>query len=258
MRYVLLAIATVGIIVAQGAPEKRVAKQNGSAETKSADTEHPSPGVTVIVKQESAAPDRPATPQSQEDIAIQRKLARFTGWLVAVGFIQAVILGFTVWAIVRQTNANRAWISVDIDWDRKRWSDGKFHLIDSSGTSGDHTVFEAVLVCRNEGKSPAWIDEKRAKCELFTEIPATPNLRATEIVQLGPEPIGIGQAIPHTSKIPMFMAGEGRFQEGKIIIVYGVVKYRDAFGSYQTTFGYRIPPSGPVRLEGHPKYNRNT
>ena len=176
-------------------------------ESRYADTEHANSGVTVIVKQESAASHQPTATDSQEDIDIQRQVAGFTKWLVIVGFIQAAILALTVWAVNRQTKAQRAWVSVDIEWDRTRWSDGKFHRIEGSGTSGDQTLFEAVLTCRNEGKSPAWIDEKRAKCELFTMIPEKPNLAATEIVQLGPEPIGIGQAIPHTTKIPMFMGG---------------------------------------------------
>jgi hypothetical protein len=261
MRTLFVAIATVGILLAQGSPKERVAEEKRSASTEpssSTQADQQNPGVTVIVKQENAPQDKPETSEERESIAVQNRIATFTKWLFVVGLLQAGVLALTIKAINRQTKAQRAWISVDVEWDKTKWSDGKFHIIDGSGTSGDHTLFDLVLVCRNEGKSPAWIDEKRAKCELFTEIPPTPNLAATEVVQLGPEPIGIGQAIPHTTKIPWFVAGEGRAQEGTKIVVYGVVKYRDAFGKYKTTFGYQIRRDGPVRLPGHPEYNKNT
>src|ERR1700733_1532078 len=60
--------------------------------------------------------------QAGDDAGTQRKLVRFTEYLVAVGFLQAIILGLTIWAINRQTsvtkNDERAWIIIT----PKNWS----------------------------------------------------------------------------------------------------------------------------------------
>src|SRR5690242_681589 len=110
-------------------------------------------------------------------------IARFTEALVVVGFLQFLILSVQWWTLWRQSiffrNSERAWISVELDWDKKKWADGKFHMLLGSGTMGDDTVFEAIVVCKNEGKSPAWIEEKRARFELFSVIPEKPYLDST-------------------------------------------------------------------------------
>src|SRR6266536_6285903 len=136
--FLVFAVATVGIICGQSAPEKRIAKQDGGAETKkpdSAGTEHASPNVTVIVKQESAPSDKPTNPQSQENIEIERKLARFTKWLVIVGFIQAGILGLTVWVIYQQVvlarTSERAFVFF-------RGIDSSVHVVDAVTNQTTH------------------------------------------------------------------------------------------------------------------------
>jgi len=117
--------------------------------------------------------------------------------LVIVGIVQALVLAGTIFVIWRQIstarNAQRAWVMVDVEHDDKKWADGKTHILKGSGTGGDTTAFYAVLVCRNEGSSPAWIDEKRAKFEIVTSLPPKPNLESAQFFQDGPIPIGTGQ-----------------------------------------------------------------
>lgn len=157
-------------------------------------------------------------------------------------------------------NSERAWIMVDIEHHNDKWADRKVHMLEGSGWGGNTTSFFGVLVCRNEGKSPAWVDEKRAKFEIVDSLPDTPRLESTEIIQVGPEPIGIGEALPREVRSPWIPEAIGHQELGKISVVYGVVRYRDIFDRrHETVFGYRITPSGEfVRIENRPEYNKNT
>ncbi|MDE3169914.1 MAG: hypothetical protein KGL75_07220, partial [Acidobacteriota bacterium] len=49
--------------------------------------------------------------------------------------------------------------------------------------------------------------------------------------------------------------------EGKLFVIYGVVRYRHLFSDElgQTTFGYSLSHDRTIkRLIGHPEYNKNT
>jgi hypothetical protein len=192
--------------------------------------------------------------------------------MVIVGIVQGVILAGTIYVIWKQVetarNAQRAWVMVDVEHDDKKWADRKTHIIEgttyvSNGkggiTGGDNTSFYAVLVCRNEGSSPAWILEKRAKFEILSSLPPRPDFESAQFTQAGPVPIGTGRALPHTDELPFLPAAVGHQEPTKMVVIYGVVKYRDIFGKHrQTTFAYRIVNRELRRLEGYPEYNKNT
>src|SRR5712692_11835127 len=90
-------------------------------------------------------------------------------------------------------NSERAWVMVDVEWDTAKWADRKAHVVEGSGTGGDTTGIYVVLTCRNEGRSPAWIEEKRARFEIVEVLPDTPDLSTAEFVQAGLEPVGVGR-----------------------------------------------------------------
>src|SRR5713101_4263503 len=173
-------------------------------------------------------------------------LTGFTGALVFIGAVQAGILVWTIKAINRQTitaqNSERAWVMAQIDGDREKWSDGKVHIVEGSGTSGDSTGTWIILSCHNEGKSPAWIYEKRVKFEVVPRVNPDPDFASLPIVFKGREPIGIGQAtIPNVTKLHRLEIAEGRAKSGDMMVIYGIVKYHDIFkGSRIATFGYKI------------------
>ncbi len=91
-------------------------------------------------------------------------------------------------------NSERAWVMADVEWDTGKWSDGKAHVLEGSGTGGDTTGIYVVLTCRNEGRSPAWIEEKRARLQIVDVLPDKPDLTSAEFVQAELEPIGVGRA----------------------------------------------------------------
>jgi hypothetical protein len=116
--------------------------------------------------------------------------------LIFVGFLQAVILAFTIWVINRQTTANvtsqRAWILAEVQFE-----EGEGRIMEGRGTVEgrvqDYTGVRLQLICRNEGNSPAWIEEKRMKFEIFSTLPKEPPVRSADIIYAGNEPLGTGK-----------------------------------------------------------------
>ena len=187
-------------------------------------------------------------------------VASFTGMLVIVGVLQW-------WLIHRQDQhfrmSERAWVMAQIDGDRRKWSDGKVHILEGSGTSGDSTGTWIILSCHNEGKSPAWIYEKRVKFEVAPRLNPAPDFDSLPVVFNGREPIGIGQAaIPNVTKLHRLEIAEGHTKPGDMMIIYGIVRYHDIFKESRTaTFGYQITGESEGYILGRlteSAYNDNT
>jgi hypothetical protein len=155
--------------------------------------------------------------------------------MIAVEIIQAVILLGTVYVIWKQVetarNAQRAWVMVDVERDDKKWADGKTHIVEGSTrvpngkgstTGGDTTSFYAVLVCKNEGNSPAWIEEKRAKFEIVSDLPSRPNFVSAQFVRAGPIPIGAGRALSQTDELDFIATAIGHQVQGKMALFMGL------------------------------------
>jgi len=184
--------------------------------------------------------------------------------LAAVGLLQAAILYLTIRAITRQTasaeNSERAWVMGEIEWDREKWADGKAHVVEGEGTEGKSTAVWITLVCKNEGKSPGWIYEKRMKFELVKALDKRSKFESAQFEWKGREPIGIGNAFPHTTKVPRLVIAQGHAGTDDTLVVYGIVKYRDIFGKARTTtVGYRITADRRLeRLAEYAAYNEST
>jgi hypothetical protein len=179
--------------------------------------------------------------------------------LVLVGIVQTLVLAGTILVIWKQLstarNAQRAWVMVDVKHNAQKWADGQVHVLEGSGAGGDTTSFYAMLVCKNEGSSPGWIDEKRVKFEIVSSLPRSPHFESAQFSQAGPIPIGTAQS----DSVPFEPTAVGRQEENKLTVIYGIVKYRDIFGKRRrTTFAYRILNGELRRLEGYPEYNKNT
>lgn len=180
----------------------------------------------------------------------------------------AVIALFTIllfvgviWQIRTSKTIERAWVMTDVEPDSDKWRDRKLHVLQGSGTSGDSTAVYAVLVCTNTGKSPAWLDEMRAKFEIVNSLPLVPNFESAEHIETGIVPLGMmeGGAVPYVQRLSWTAIAKGHEQLGKIAVIYGFAKYRDIFQKRRvTTFGYRIVNNQLRRLEGYPQYNEST
>lgn len=133
----------------------------------------------------------------------------------------------------------------------------------STGTDvhGEHTAIYIRIECKNDGETPAWITEKRARFEIrgpHDPLPLNPNLETMEIIQAEPEPVSAGETTRLDTTVTAL--GQQGIGLGESAYVYGVVRYNDAFGhARETRFGFRFVGSRRFeRISSYPEYNKNT
>jgi hypothetical protein len=151
-------------------------------------------------------------------------------------------------------NSERSWIIAELVG-----SPLYKHRSITTEQDGQTTTMSFTLVCSNHGKTVAWITEKMVGFKVIgngAALPSTPDLAPLQIVQVTPEPVGIRES----TKVGDAFTFEGVQGIGDMVVVYGVVKYRDVFGDdYRTVFGYRLTLNDTFeRLSGYPEYNKNT
>jgi hypothetical protein len=153
-------------------------------------------------------------------------------------------------------NSERAWIMVDID-PVPGLGGGRMLGGMENETHTQVTSAQFRITCRNEGKTPAWITEKRACLKIMNgSPPVNPDLNSTKVIQYEPEPLAVGKETRRDGSLTY----EGWENLGQITIIYGVIKYRDVFAdSRSTVFGYVLTVDNRFeRLTGLPEYNKNT
>lgn len=202
---------------------------------------------------------------------VQGHLVLYTGLLVAVGALQALILGGTIWAIYHQTvssqNSERAWIVVVPD----KWSP-ELAVMPKSGGQVPLNVFEAWV--KNLGKTPAKIvgmATKYVKLEKMADLPTDPDYKDAYTLfglLLVPQD-SIGQRIP-LKPTPTLSDEEARKINNAemFLYAYGLIVYDDAFGKQRITrwgYVYNFPQGGLVSFfkpnfqrDGPKKYNEST
>ena len=154
--------------------------------------------------------------------------------------------------------SERAWIMVDL-----KWSDALKVMDSRTGDGSWKTSVTFSLVCRNLGKTPAWISEIQPKLLILGSVdtteslPENPDLTLTDERIVTAQYVGAGE---HEEWKSVFMTTDGH-RTVEILILYGVVRYRHLLSNKgaQTTFAYKVTPGNNlVRLSEHPKYNENT
>jgi hypothetical protein len=155
-------------------------------------------------------------------------------------------------------NSERSWVMVEVEPTPGAGSiwDGETMTREVMDLRAGHTTFTARITCKNDGKSPAWIIEKRACLDIIASLPETPDWGRTRPIQIEPEPLSVGQiGKPKDEALTCKRPRE----LGKMVIIYGIVKYRDTFGDGRsTTFGYKVRDDGVLERLPYSKYNENT
>lgn len=150
-------------------------------------------------------------------------------------------------------NAERAWIMVNVQ-PKDNW------IVNLTSQESERIGISALLVCRNEGKSIAWITEKWANAITFNTIPENPDFSDKgRIQQRAVQPIAPTKS---DSSCTLWFEVPNIHARRKAMLLYGYVKYRTIFENRdgETRFGYIITPmNGLDRLPAeYPEYNRNT
>jgi hypothetical protein len=143
-------------------------------------------------------------------------------------------------------NAERAWLTASLEW-----SGDKGRIVGDANRS----MLSLQLVIKNEGKTRAWIIERRLGFFVTDSVPDEPDLDSTDGVdQLTAIPAG-GKFVDDWTPI-----GYGDMDKRKYSVVYGSVRYLDIFNEIRSTvYGYRVHPriQEIEPLTEFPKYNGN-
>jgi len=197
-------------------------------------------------------------------------------WLVILGFPTLVFVWLQAWwtrraaeaaqsSIEAFKNSERSWIMADVHWaaDDARAPKPTLMRVGFTSNNSDKQSFRLFILldCKNDGKTPAWITERTAWIDLLEDVPTKPDtsqpvaFTSSELVTLS-----VGQS----AIIQPDIECDGPYPElgGRGCVLYGVAKYRDAFGNHETWYGYTVhgdPGRNPQldRLVGFSDYNKN-
>ncbi len=269
---VLWFTTSIGISAAQGPPKQGVTEHERSLNAEK--TKQTNQGHETADKVASPTANQPSahaldtqTPNSSEDVDVQRKLVKFTGYLVIVGIIQAVILGCTIWAIRHQAatdkNSERAWITIQpailSPELRAIWEQSDQVSKDGRLEPFVH-MFPAII--RNVGSTPAKIDEIAMRYELLdslSELKEVPNYE-NKIPQNGYLLVPNEESVVQTILTDR-TGGGGMLTKQQVAAIntqksflyaYGFVAYRDVYERHcetQVGYVYNFPQDGWINFE---------
>jgi hypothetical protein len=156
-------------------------------------------------------------------------------------------------------NTERAWVMGELGWFEKKGA----NVVENTSKGRESTTIVVKLTCRNEGKSPAWIDQVYSHLDIVDggsiedEREIDDSFRPTELGQNGP--MGALGARRIRSR-GVILTCLGRRKESEFFSAYVIVEYRDIFGTKrETILGYSIDSNGNIdRQDALPNRNRNT
>jgi hypothetical protein len=155
-------------------------------------------------------------------------------------------------------NAERAWILTELEWSdtsRLRVVTG------TSSRKGEESVettsVGVTLVCKNEGRSPAWVDTIKGYAEIvegeLRDLPSPVGHKAQAFIPLGP--IGPGQQ----NRRQLLLVCPGHVENNQRMSLFVIVEYRDIFEQKRvTTCGYTVSGTYLSRQDLMPERNRST
>lgn len=147
-------------------------------------------------------------------------------------------------------NSERAWILAELGWhDEPAERIGEDEL-------GCATVY-VRLTCKNEGRSPAWIDYVYGRVDIAASHSDVKEYSKQECGNFGlMEPVGAGGEKCRG----LGLHCDGTIKGEELLSVSVIVEYHDIFGKQrQTAIGYSIVlPANLYRQNGLPNRNRNT
>jgi hypothetical protein len=152
--------------------------------------------------------------------------------------------------------AERAWVMADLGFYGDR-----LQIFEGTGTFWGGPVVETTeiqnikLTCKNQGRSPAWIDRVHAQVDIVdpTSVSIDPVLRrGTHGPML---PLGAGEEQSRSLE----MRCEGRRGPGEFLSIYVLIEYRDIFGKgHETHLGFSVSGHSLARQNALLGRNRNT
>jgi hypothetical protein len=156
-------------------------------------------------------------------------------------------------------NSERAWIMAELR-SYGKYSE-QFEIAEGMAEYSGEGLVETTsvkhvkLVCKNQGRSPAWIDRVYGQLSIVNST--TVAMDPSKAGNHGPmQPIGPGGKRSRSLELEC----RGIRKSGEFLSIYVVIEYRDIFGRERETFlGYSVHDDGSFgRQFGFPERNRNT
>jgi hypothetical protein len=156
-------------------------------------------------------------------------------------------------------NAERAWVMTELGW----YETSKLRITTETSNSGsrgdniDTTSVSVKLTCRNEGRSPAWIDKIYGHSQIMENVKKLTVVTPEEMQSFGI----IGPLGPHkVAERNVVLTCPGHINQTQSLSIYVVIEYLDIFGNRRmTSLGYVTSVGGGIdRQEALPERNRNT
>ena len=194
-----------------------------------------------------------------------------SNWVLAgIGAAAVIVAVITLFSIKDQAtaarlnaqaliDAERAWVMAELS----AYGDSLRTLVGEGYETG-HGLYQSIsvenvkLTLRNQGKTPAWIENVRAQVDIVdsTSVRNEPVLRGG--TQGSMEPLGAGEERSRSLELVC----DGRREGDQFLSIYVVITYRDIFGrSHETTLGYSVTSISNgqlLRQQALPHRNRNT
>jgi hypothetical protein len=154
-------------------------------------------------------------------------------------------------------NSERGWVLAELSW----FDEGVMRLeektYDSNGAFAVKCAAAWIkLTCRNEGRSPVWIDNVYARLDCISSGSQVKAYNRLECGNHGPmAPIGArGDA-----SLGLDLESSDPIKEGSFLSIYVIIVYHDIFGvDHETTIGYSIDAGNLVRQNGLQVVFKNT
>lgn len=159
--------------------------------------------------------------------------------------------------ITATQNAERAWVLTELEWPKSN----SLKVVLGSSTQGggpkeEHTTVSVMLLCKNEGRSPAFVDKIRVHGDIVGNIRDLPTPDRHPSEQVDP----IGPLAPGKSAMRFVrITCPGHLEKDQLFSISVVVEYRDIFNNERlTTCGYTIYDFNLYRQDSIPEWNKFT
>jgi hypothetical protein len=152
-------------------------------------------------------------------------------------------------------NAERAWVLTELEWqDTLKVTTGASNM---PGEPIEESTTAAVkLICRNEGRSPAWITKVEGYSEVVDRLRDLSRIAGHETEQFVPlGPIAPGKQVMRG----LLISCPGRLKDNQLLSLFVAVEYLDVFDNKRlTTCGYTVSGDYLIRRDDAPWRNKMT
>jgi hypothetical protein len=152
-------------------------------------------------------------------------------------------------------NAERAWVMTELGWPQ-----GELQVVTGASRQGDQpqvetTTVSVKLVCRNQGRSPAWVDTVQGYAEIAqTRLKDLPPVVGHQTQHFHP----IGPIAPGDEKWRILhLEAPGQLKNNQLLSLFVLIAYRDIFEEQRiTTCGYTVSGTHLDRQDQFPDRNQ--